>query len=50
MSEISKKTNKKPQKHNKDTYRPSTEQIDQEIAAESGGEHLGDDVQVGDQS
>lgn len=47
MSEISKK---KKKKHIKDTYRPSTEQINQEIATESSGEHLGDDVQVGDQS
>lgn len=41
------KTGQKPVK---DTYRPSAEQINQEIATESGGEHLGDDVQVGDQS
>lgn len=38
------------QKQFKDTYRPSAEQINQEIATESGGEHLGDDIQVGDQS
>ena len=31
------------------TYRPSTEQINQEIATEACGKHLGDDIQVGDQ-
>lgn len=31
------------------TYRPSTKQINQEVATETCGEHLGDDVQVGDQ-
>lgn len=31
------------------TYRPSTEQINQKIATESCGEHLGDNIQVGDQ-
>lgn len=45
MSEISKK-----KKLITDTHRPSAEQINEEIAAESGGEHLGDDVQVRDQS
>lgn len=37
-------------KPRKATYRPGAQQINQEIAAESGGEHLGDDVEVGDQS
>lgn len=31
------------------TYRPRSEQINQEIPTEACGEHLGDDVQVGDQ-
>lgn len=31
------------------TYRPSTEQINQKIATKSCGEHLGDNIQVGDQ-
>lgn len=31
------------------TYRPSSKQINQEIATEACGEHLGDNVQVGDQ-
>lgn len=29
------------------TYRPSTEQINQEIATKACGEHLGDNIQVG---
>lgn len=29
------------------TYRPSTEQINQEIATEARGEHLGDNIQIG---
>lgn len=32
------------------TYRPSSEQIHQEIATETCGKHLGDNIQVGDQS
>ena len=32
------------------TYRPSAKQINQEIATKPRGEHLGDNVQVGDQS
>lgn len=32
------------------TYRPSTEQIDQEIAAEARRKHLRNDIQVGHQS
>lgn len=32
------------------TYRPSAQQINQEVAAEACGKHLGDNVQVGDQS
>ena len=31
------------------TYRPSTEEINQEVATEARGKHLGDNVQVGDQ-
>lgn len=31
------------------TYRPGTEQIDQEVATEACGKHLGDDIQVGDE-
>lgn len=31
------------------TYRPSPKQVHQEIATETRGKHLGDDVQVGDQ-
>lgn len=29
------------------TYRPSAKQINQEVATEAGGEHLGDNIQVG---
>lgn len=29
------------------TYRPSAEQINQEIATKACGEHLGDNIQVG---
>lgn len=32
------------------TYRPGTQQVDQEVATEASGEHLRDDVQVGHQS
>ena len=32
------------------TYRPGAQQADQQVAAEAGGQHLGDDVQVGHQS
>ena len=31
------------------THRPRPQQVDQEVAAEARGEHLGDDVEVGDQ-
>lgn len=31
------------------TYRPGTQQADQQVATEAGGQHLGDDVQVGHQ-
>ena len=29
------------------TYRPGAQQADQQVATEAGGQHLGDDVQVG---
>lgn len=31
------------------TYRPRSQQIDQEVSTEASGEHLRDDVEVGDQ-
>lgn len=31
------------------TYRPSSKQINQKVATEACGKHLGDNVQVGDQ-
>lgn len=33
-----------------DTYRPSPQEVDQEIATEASGEHLRNDVQVRNQS
>lgn len=32
------------------TYRPGAQQVDQEVATEASGQHLRDDVQVGNQS
>lgn len=31
------------------TYRPSAQEADQQVATEAGGQHLGDDVQIGHQ-
>lgn len=33
-----------------DTYRPSSQEVDQKVPAEAGGEHLRDDVKVRNQS